>query len=123
MLEMMRDHCVEELVLAPKSRVERSDGIARGLRKLHDRDRFEIVVLEQLESGLDERVVCLATTQLLDSSYRRNGDCCGCHASTIRESGFCFSRASGLSGLRRQLRRGTCAVTDGVEQRARHALF
>ncbi len=54
MLEMMRDHRVEELVLAPESRVERSDRIARGLRKVDDRDRFELVVLEQLESGLDE---------------------------------------------------------------------
>ena len=53
MLEMMRDHCVEELVLAPKSRVERSDRVARSLRERDDGDRFEIAVLEQLESGLD----------------------------------------------------------------------
>src|SRR6188474_3213197 len=112
MLEMMRDHCVEELVLAPKSRVERSDRVARSLRERDDGDRFEIAVLEQLESGLDERVVCLATTQLLDSSYRRNGDCCGCHASTIRESRFCFSRASVLGGLRGELRRSRHAVAD-----------
>jgi hypothetical protein len=63
--------------------------------KLGAGDRFEHVVLQQLEGRLDERVVRLATTRLLDSSCRRNGGCCGCDVSTTRESGFRSWRASG----------------------------
>jgi hypothetical protein len=70
-IEVAHHHRVEELVLAFEPCVERANGVTGLLRKVGDGDLVEVLLLQQIEARLDQRVIRDLSALLANSLFGR----------------------------------------------------